>query len=173
MKFPKAFLYAVLLANAILCTTCVRCTLESCDGGFEIVIESSDGSPLKPGEYFISATLDGVTSEVTCSADFAPENLFCEFEFDDEENKLIVYPVMSITNGEDSDSVSHQFSSMRITYFFYDDSKIQGDLYKSTVKGPAEVSISIEHDGILIGGGEYSPSYDRDREFWGDENKGT
>lgn len=164
---PRAVL--ALSLSAATAAGCQVCNDIGCAGGFEWNAETADGSGLAPGTYAFDITLDGTRYAIDCTlADTVGESDCSEPTRVEGDGDFDVYIDLSHTGNDWSPDAPADGFYLRAA----DHSGSAADGSYSETRGPKDVRVAVQLDGLPFFEVEYQVTYVRDDDYRGDESCG-
>ncbi len=144
-----------------------HCTDEGCLGGFSLTMQMPDNARLPIGEYAISVRVEEDTVQYTCTVAETYEDSKCD---DPKLEQSYLSHALSIHMDypEEEDGENLWDPTQPPVSFELGVVYIEG----RSMRGPESISISIELNETAFGQGDYTPVYERDNSYWGNEHCG-
>jgi hypothetical protein len=156
------FVIAALVAAAATITTasCLMCNEIACIGGLEWEARPFDRGTMKPGIYSLALELDSGSYHFDCTVSPSANGSACSGPADGDDDEFEV----------SVDLVSDRQGP--VSAIVVDASALEGDEQRST-RGPRDVHVVLEREGVTLIDARYDIAYQRDDDFFGDERCGA
>jgi hypothetical protein len=162
----RALLVLSALAGVASGASCVACNDIGCDAGLVWTGSPIDGSTFVPGDYLVTLVVEEATYELTCTVATTGHR---DSECTSTDGDFEVFADFTPRQSGDEWDPNAPLESLTITMF--DDDVTDSDRDRS-MRGPAEVAITVAYADRTLVDDQFAPEYRRDEEFWGDERCG-
>lgn len=149
----------------------VPCNEIGCDGGFEWTASPADGTTLVPGEYRLEIVLEGTTHGIICAIAAGLRDSECgEATVVDGDGEFALFVDLAPRQTGDTWNPDAPLEALRVSVA--DHSDWDDDDRSQSVRGPTEIDITMTFEDRTLVDVGFTPEYERDEDFWGDERCG-
>ena len=148
------------------------CNDIDCSSGLYVDIIMDDRGALPVGDYVVSIEVEDTSVQYHCAIrethrdsvcddpDISDETLFLDFFFGVKETSA---------DGENNVDTSGRPPTHFVLRAFYE---VEDDSIQGSYRGPERVAVRFEIDGVLVAEQTYTPEFERDKDYYGDEECG-